>query len=46
MVLRSHKDEGVVTLEMVKNLIEAIEGIAKDRRKIDNVMFGDDSDEL
>ncbi|MFT0803486.1 hypothetical protein VSK91_19090 [Bacillus swezeyi] len=31
-----------ITLEMLKNLIETYEGIAKDREEMDELLFGDD----
>ncbi|MEH6852784.1 MULTISPECIES: hypothetical protein [Bacillus] len=43
--IKIYEDEEVITLEMVRNLIETIEGIAKDIEEIDNLMFGDDLDE-
>ncbi|WP_255260015.1 hypothetical protein [Bacillus sp. AFS023182] len=43
--IKLYEEEELITLEMVRNLIETIEGVAKDRGAIDNVKFGDDSDE-
>lgn len=43
--IKLYEEEELITLEMVKNLIETIEGIVKDREAIDNVIFGDDFDE-
>ncbi|WP_255261254.1 hypothetical protein [Bacillus pseudomycoides] len=43
--IKIYEEEEWITLEMVRNLIGTIEGIAKDREAIDNVMFRDDSDE-
>lgn len=43
--IKLYEEEELITLEMVRNLIETIEGVAKDREAIDNVKFGDDSDE-
>lgn len=40
-----YEEEEWITLEMVRNLIGTIEGIAKDREVIDDVIFGDDFDE-
>ncbi|WP_307802271.1 hypothetical protein [Bacillus arachidis] len=43
--IKLYEEEELITLEMVRNLIGTIEGVAKDREAIDNVKFGDDSDE-
>ncbi|WP_240517460.1 hypothetical protein [Bacillus pseudomycoides] len=43
--IKLYEEEELITLEMVRNLIGTIEGVAKDREAIDNVIFGDDSDE-
>ncbi|WIY59367.1 hypothetical protein [Bacillus arachidis] len=43
--IKIYEEEESITLEMVRNLIGTIDGIAKDREAIDNVKFGDDSDE-
>ncbi|EEM16302.1 hypothetical protein COL87_26255 [Bacillus pseudomycoides] len=43
--IKIYEEEEWITLEMVKNLIGTIEGIAKDREVIDDVIFGNDFDE-
>ncbi|MEI4621527.1 hypothetical protein [Bacillus cereus] len=43
--IKVYEDGEWITLEMVRNLIGTIEGVAKDREAIDNVIFGDDFDE-
>ncbi|MEH7457395.1 hypothetical protein V7183_09150 [Bacillus sp. JJ1127] len=40
--IKMYEDEALITLEMVRNSIETIEGIAKYREEIDNLMFGED----
>lgn len=42
--IKIFEDEEEITLDMVKNLIETIEGVAKDREEMDHLMYGDDSD--
>ncbi|MCY8232249.1 hypothetical protein [Priestia endophytica] len=39
--LEIYEDGRSLSIEMVKNLIGSIEGIEKDRERIDNLMFGD-----
>ncbi len=43
--IKLYEEEELITLEMVRNLIGTIEGVAKDSEAIDNVKFGDDSDD-
>lgn len=43
--IKIYEDGEWITLQMVRNLIGTIEGVAKDREVIDNVIFGDDFDE-
>lgn len=38
------EDGDVITLDMVRNLIETIEGVAKDREDMDSLMFDDDDE--
>lgn len=42
--IKIYENKVEITLKKVKNLIEAIEGIAKDREKIDNLMFDEDTE--
>ena len=42
--IKVYEDEEEITLEMVKNLIDTIEGVAKDREEMDKLMFDDDND--
>jgi hypothetical protein len=42
--IKIYEDEEEITLEMVKNLIETIEGVARDREEMDNLMFDDDTE--
>lgn len=42
--IKIFEDDEEITLEMVKNLIETIEGVAKDREEIDNLMFDDENE--
>lgn len=39
--IKIYEDEEEITLDMVKNLIDTIEGVAKDREEMDNLMFDD-----
>ena len=41
--IKIFEDDEEITLEMVKNLIETIEGVAKDREELDNLMFDDEN---
>ncbi|WFA04061.1 hypothetical protein [Bacillus sp. HSf4] len=40
--IKINENNREITLEMVKNLIETYEGIAKDREEMDELLFGDD----
>lgn len=42
--IKIYEDEEEITLEMVKNLIGTIEGVAKDREEMDKLMFDDDNE--
>ncbi|AWC32958.1 hypothetical protein ACRS52_21020 [Bacillus cytotoxicus] len=42
--IKIYEDEEEITLEMVKNLIETIEGVARDREEMDKLMFDDDTE--
>ncbi|TWJ59815.1 hypothetical protein CHCC5022_3939 [Bacillus paralicheniformis] len=40
--VKIYENDREITLEMLKNLIETYEGIAKDREEMDELLFGDD----
>ncbi|WAJ16954.1 hypothetical protein OU809_09430 [Bacillus paralicheniformis] len=40
--IKIYENDREITLEMLKNLIETYEGIAKDREEMDELLFGDD----
>lgn len=42
--IKVFEDKEEITLDMVKNLIETIKGIAKDREEMDDLMYGGDSE--
>ncbi|MBJ8030330.1 hypothetical protein [Bacillus cereus group sp. N21] len=41
--LRFYQNNHIISLEMIKNLIERNKGIEKDREELDDLMFGDES---
>ncbi len=38
------EDNEEITIEMVRNLMETIEGVAKDREEMDSIMLSDDTE--
>lgn len=43
--IKIYENEREISLEMVKNLIETYVGIAEDRERLDDILFGNDVDE-